>query len=99
MRGYENYRFRDLDAMVLSFEYRYPIWDIGVRNGSVLDFVLFYDAGLVSHAIEDELSADKLLTGYGFGLRARKTLGTIIRLNLSRSSEDIRIDIKFGKDF
>jgi len=99
LRGYENYRFMERDIFLLNFEYRYPVWDLGLPDRLAMDFVWFYDAGMVSRAIEKELSFNNLLSSYGIGLRVRKNAGTVIRLNLSHSSEMIRVDLKFGKDF
>ncbi|HMB69438.1 MAG TPA: hypothetical protein VKU85_09000, partial [bacterium] len=55
LRAYDAWRFRDLDAVVMNVEYRFPIWDIGLPSGAGVDAVLFFDAGRVSPALEDDL--------------------------------------------
>ena len=99
LRGYQNNRFSDLDAVVGNIEYRYPIWDLGLNNNLMMDWVWFYDVGMVSKKIEDNFNFKKLRSDYGIGLLVHNDMGAIIRIDLSKSVEELRVDIKFGKDF
>lgn len=99
LRGYESLRFRTLDWLLLNLEYRYPIMDIGLENGFAIDFVYFFDAGIPSNKIENDLKSKKILKSYGVSIRLRKNLGVILRLNIARSSESTLIGLKLGKDF
>ncbi len=99
LRGYESLRFRTLDWVLLNLEYRYPIMDIGLENGFAIDFLYFFDAGIPSNEIENDLNIKNILKTYGASIRLRKKLGVILRLSIARSSESTLIGLKIGKDF
>jgi hypothetical protein len=99
LRAYDPLRFRDRDAALLNLEYRFPIWDIGVASGAAMDAVLFFDTGLVSPAIEDDLVWDDFRTGGGFGLRLRDRRAALARLNVAFARDELRIEYKTGRDF
>ncbi|MBZ0264622.1 BamA/TamA family outer membrane protein [bacterium] len=74
IRGFERGRLRDRDMMLVSAEYRYPVWRNWERAGA--DFFLFMDAGQVSHdlysskgLLENSSFFKDFRQGFGFGLR------------------------------
>jgi len=100
LRAYESLRFRDRDVVLANAEYRFPIWDIGVKSGLAMDAVLFFDAGLVSSALEDDLGRfEDYLTDGGFGFRIRTDSATQARLNVGFGHEGTRVEYKLGRDW
>lgn len=93
IRGYRRGRFRDLDMVLCSVEYHYPIWS---RFDINLDAFLFFDAGQVSSDILTRIGAGESHTGYGFGFRAWKTAEELGRLMLGFSREHVRIYLTVG---
>ncbi len=91
IRGYREYRFRDTRNLLLNVEYRWEVW-------TYVDFTLFFDAGKVfSDASETDFTG--LHTGYGFGIKAHGPGGTILRVDLARSTEGYRLHIGAGPSF
>jgi outer membrane protein assembly factor BamA len=79
VRGYSTFRFRDNHRMLWSAEYRWT-------PSRFLDMALFYDAGKVaSHA--GDLDFENLKSAYGIGLRIVSLNGTVLRVEVARSSE------------
>ena len=91
VRGFKEYRFRDLRNLYLNAEYRWEVW-------TYLDLAIFYDAGKVfSDASETNFS--NMHTGYGFGVRAHGPGGTILRVDVARSTEGYKLHIGAGPSF
>lgn len=99
MRAYDAWRFRDLDTVVMNAEYRFPVWDIGVASGAAMDAVLFFDAGRVSPAIEDDLVWRELKSDGGFGFRLHTRQTALGRINVAFSSDNTRVELVTGRDF
>jgi hypothetical protein len=99
LRAYDPLRFRDLDSALLNVEYRFPIWDIGLSNGTAMDAVFFFDAGLVSPAIQDDLVADDFKSDVGVGLRVRNRWATLLRIDAAFAADETRIEYRTGRDF
>lgn len=78
-RGYERGFFRGEGALLLSAEYRWPIWD-------TWNAFLFWDEGQV---FDDygEIAADRLHTSYGAGLSLRSERGFLLGLRIGRSAQ------------
>lgn len=87
LRGFSDYRFRDRNLVLLSAEYRWPIF-------RALDGALFYDAGTVAASARD-LSMRQLHTDYGVGFRFHSTTRMMARLDLARSVEGGRVLFTF----
>jgi outer membrane protein assembly factor BamA len=87
LRGYSDYRFRDLDAMLFDAEYRWPV----LRR---VDAALFYDVGAVAPAIgalSGHLHAD-----YGAGIRVHTAKRLLVRLDVARGNEGMRALVTFA---
>lgn len=91
IRGFREFRFRDARTLLLSAEYRWELW-------TYLDFALFADAGKV-FSEADEFDLHNLETAVGFGLRGHGPGGTVIRFDLARSREAIKVHIGGGPSF
>lgn len=82
LRGYGSNRFRDEGILLLTAEYRWPVW----HN---LDAVLFTEAGQVFSQYED-LAPDAFHLGYGGGFHFVTGSQLAFRLELAGSSEGVR---------
>jgi outer membrane translocation and assembly module TamA len=91
IRAFREYRFRDTRTLLLNAEYRWEVW-------TYLDFVLFADAGKVFSDSVD-LDFHGLETAIGFGLRGHGPGGTLLRFDLARSRESIKVHIGGGPSF
>lgn len=93
LRGLRRDRLRDLDAALLTAEYRYPIW----RH---MDAVLFLEAGNVYGDLFDEFDLDHLELSYGGGVRILgRDGGVMLRLEIGASPERTNFILKFGESF
>ena len=84
IRGFQRGRFRDLDMLFGSAEYRYPIWQI-------MDAFLFVDAGQVTHDIFNDFSISDSQIGYGVGIQIWGREGLISSLAIGKSKDDFRV--------
>jgi outer membrane protein assembly factor BamA len=91
IRGFREFRFRDARTLLFSAEYRWELW-------TYLDFAVFADAGKV-FSESSELDLHNLETAVGFGLRGHGPGGTVIRFDLARSREAIKVHIGGGPSF
>lgn len=87
LRGYLDYRFRDLDMLLMNAEYRWPI----LRR---VDAAVFYDAGSVASA--SNLLSRKIYTDYGAGLRLHSATRMLVRLDVARGAEGTRSLVSFS---
>ena len=83
LRGYDDYRFRDRNELLLNAEYRF-------RLLSPLDAAVFYDAGRVAARFGD-LDLTRLRTSYGVGLRVHAKDRNLFRIDVGRSNEGTRV--------
>ena len=83
MRGYESYRFRDRNSLLLQAEWR-------IMVNRFMDTAFFYDAGKVAPRVED-LDLKDMTHDYGFGVRFHSPVSTFFRVDLSRSPEGLRL--------
>jgi outer membrane protein assembly factor BamA len=91
LRGFREFRFRDLNQMVFNLEYRWEAW-VG------LDMAVFGDAGKVFHDTS-EFNLDDLEASYGLGFRFNTTRNIFLRIDIGRSREGVRFFIKFEPVF
>lgn len=91
IRGFREYRFRDTRNLVLSAEYRWEVWPY-------LDFTFFFDSGKV-FSDPDDFDLSGLHTGYGFGMRIHSPEGMVVRFDLARSVEGLKLHISGGPSF
>jgi hypothetical protein len=86
LRGFPDRRWRDRGLLLLTAEYRWPIWVYDRAEGTGLDFYFLSDVGQVF----PELSAirtDDFTFSYGGGIRLLTGSGFAVRVEYARSSE------------
>lgn len=92
IRGFDSFRFRDVNALLLNAEYRWQVW---LR----LDLALFVDAGQVFEDFE-ELSAGEMAYGYGLGFRFMGAEErALARFDIARSREGYALIVTIGSIF
>ena len=84
IRGYNRGRFKDRDAVILSGEYRIPLWHS-------IDTILFLEAGQVSDNIFDDFLFRQFQLGYGIGFRIFNSERLISTLQFGISDEKFRV--------
>jgi hypothetical protein len=91
LRGYEPWRFRDRNRLLLSGEYRWTA-------GSFVDMALFVDAGKVAPRLAD-LDLHGLSTSYGIGASFHTPISTVTRIELARTREGNSLVLSFSPSF
>jgi len=91
LRAYQEYRFRDRNALLFNLEYRWYAW-------SGLDMALFYDAGNVFPHYEDMTIKD-MKTSYGIGFHFNSKTSLPLRVDIAHGDEGPRLIIKFSNIF
>ena len=84
IRGFHRNRFRDLDAILGTVEYRYPI-------SAMIDALLFVDAGQVQRDVFQDFSSNDTQWVFGAGFRVWKMDGSLIRLELGVGEDGAKI--------
>lgn len=79
LRGFVSNRFRDDGSLLVTAEYRYPIWD-------QFDAVFFIDAGQVFDTF-DAVAIDRFRVSYGGGFHMLSTGGLSARFEVAGSVE------------
>lgn len=88
LRGFFNYRFRERHSILLTAEYRWYAQEY-------LDGAIFYEAGKAV-ATRSALDFTRLTSSIGAGVRLHGPQTTVIRLEVARSREGMRILLKFS---
>lgn len=88
LRGYGNYRFRDRHALLFTAEYRWYVQEY-------VEMAVFYDAGKVA-ARRRDLDFDNLKSDVGIGLRFHAPQTTVMRFEVARGTEGLRLIIAFS---
>jgi hypothetical protein len=83
LRGYDTARFRDLNSLLISAEFRWI-------PTAALDMALFYDAGKVTNQRGD-LNFKGLKSDVGIGARFHGLFSTPLRIDLAVSNEGWRL--------
>ena len=83
LRGFQSWRFRDQNSLLLQAEWR-------IMVNRFFDTALFYDAGKVT-ARRQDLDFKGLRNDYGFGARFHTPFATVFRIDVARSREDTRL--------
>jgi outer membrane protein assembly factor BamA len=91
LRGYDDFRFRDRNMVVVNAEYRWEAF-------SGLDVALFADAGQVAARAQD-LRLRDMKTSAGFGFRFNTAKSVFYRIDVGFSQEGARVSMKFGNIF
>lgn len=92
LRGFREFRFRDVNAALLTAEYRWEAW-IG------LDMALFVDFGKVFADHADVGDLDDYRTTYGIGFRFNTAEGVFFRVDVAKSSEGFKTYLTFDHVF
>lgn len=88
LRGYDDYRFRDRDAMLASAEWRTHL--VGL-----FDIAGFVDTGSVAPTF-GTLASNRLLADYGVGVRVHSASRLIVRLDVARGTEGMHTILSFS---
>jgi hypothetical protein len=88
LRGFSNYRFRDRHSILGTAEYRWYVQEY-------LEMAIFYDAGKVVSRRGD-LDFTGLKSDVGIGLRFHSPRATVLRFEVARSNEGLRLIFGFG---
>lgn len=88
LRGYSAYRFRDRHSIIFTGEYRWYVQEF-------VDMAVFYDAGKVAPRRGD-LNLDGLKSNVGLGIRFHGPETTVLRLELARGNEGLRLIVAFS---
>jgi Omp85 superfamily domain len=87
LRGFSNYRFRDLHSIYMTAEYRWYAQEF-------LDAAIFYDAGKVVPD-RDSLNFSGFKSSVGAGIRLHSPQMTFLRIEVAKSKEGMRILFAF----
>jgi outer membrane protein assembly factor BamA len=91
LRGYDSWRFRDRNSLLLQAEWR-------IMVNRYFDTAVFYDAGKVT-AEARQLNLKDLRDDYGFGLRFHGPMSTPLRLDFAHSREGLAINFSSSAAF
>jgi AAA family ATP:ADP antiporter len=91
LRSYPTFRFRDRNRLLLTGEYRWTA-------GSFVDMALFADAGKVAADTKD-LDLRDLKKSYGLGVSLHTPRTTMVRVEVARGSEGMRLNVSFSPSF
>ena len=83
LRGFESWRYRDSDSLLLQAEWR-------ITANRFVDTAVFYDAGKMAARFAD-LDLNDLQHDYGFGVRFHGPISTPLRIEVARSHEGLRL--------
>ena len=90
LRGYNTFRFRDRNALLLQAEYRW-------RVNEFVTGALFYDTGTVGPTLD---SLGRFERNYGVGLRAGGRMGSAFRMDFAFGGrEGNRLLVRFDDAF
>jgi outer membrane protein assembly factor BamA len=103
LRGYIANRFTDNSSWHAVAEYRFWIIPRGFAMTDTIriervGMALFYEAGTVAKSLE-ELSAARVHTSYGVGLRFSLERTAVFRADIGFSNEDVNVTVGFGLSF
>jgi outer membrane translocation and assembly module TamA len=88
LRGFSSYRFRDRHSLLVTAEYRWYAQEF-------LEAAIFYDAGKVASTRSD-LDFSHLKSDVGIGFRLHTPGTTLLRVEIARSAERLRLIIAFS---
>jgi hemolysin activation/secretion protein len=91
LRAFDDFRYRDENALLLNAEYPIPVHKFA-------DVALFGDAGKVANDYRGSIRKG-LIADYGVGLRLHTATRTIFRLDVAHGREGNRFLAKVNKAF
>jgi hypothetical protein len=92
-RGYQDFRFTDRGLLLLSAEYRWPIWVAREASRAGIDMILLADFGQVFREV-DQINTDRLAASYGFAFELAGLKGMLARAEFGWSDEETVV--RFG---
>lgn len=87
IRGFSRGRFRDLDKILGSLEYHYPVW---WRSERKVTSFLFVDAGQVANDMSRQLDWEDVQVSFGGGFSYANDEGESLRFLVGKSKEQYR---------
>ncbi len=94
IRGFDRGRFHDMNSLMGSLEYRFPLRRIWSRSG--IDFLVFADGGKVSSEEFEDINDTPLQGGFGFGVRYWNNESETARVEVGISNEEVRLYLVVG---
>jgi hypothetical protein len=91
LRGYDNFRFRGTELLLLQAEYR---WEAV----PAIELLLFTDTGKVASE-EGELRTSDYKTDWGVGVRFKSFKAVMMRLDVAWGDEGSRVLLRFNPSF
>lgn len=91
LRGFRTDRFRDDGLLLITLEYRYPLWNFA-------DITLFVDEGQVFSRYS-EIGIQDFHTSYGFGFHLLSAKGFAFRSEFAFSKESSRVILSINPNF
>lgn len=91
LRGFSTNRYRDTGSLLITLEYRYPLWDFS-------DVVFFVDEGQIFNRYSD-IGINDFHTSYGFGFHLISTKGFAFRSEFAFSRETSRFILLISPNF
>jgi hypothetical protein len=91
LRGYSSFRFRDDKLLALASEYRFEL-------SPKIELALIYETGKVFPTMR-EFDLSNLRRSWGAGIRLKSLRRVHLRLDVLRSPERTRVDLKLGPSF
>jgi hypothetical protein len=91
LRGFDSWRFRDRNSLLFQAEWR-------IMVNRYLDTAFFYDTGTVASRFSD-LDLHQLKSDYGFGARFHAPFLTLLRVEVARSNERLKLVIGSSASF
>jgi outer membrane protein assembly factor BamA len=92
LHGYRTRRFVDNDLLLVTFEYRYPIW-------TKLDAFIFHEEGRVFGSMFDDFAFEEWKLTTGMGVRAWGQDGEVGRVLFAVGKEGVRFYVHMGADW
>jgi outer membrane protein assembly factor BamA len=84
LRAYSTGRFRDRHSLLTSAEFRW------IPNRLAMDMAVFYDAGKVANRRGD-LNFEDMVDNWGIGARFHGPISTVLRIELARGSDGLKL--------
>jgi len=98
LRGFDSFRWRDRGILLLSAEYRWPIWANKTADGTGVDLYVLGDVGQVFRRAGD-INGRNLTTSMGAGLRLGSMTGFVARMELAWSDEGAQFRLQTDQPF
>lgn len=98
LRGFDSFRWRDRGLVILSAEYRWPIWANKSADATGLDLYALADVGQVFRNAHD-IGGGNLATSLGVGMRLGSVRGFVARMEVAWSDEGAQFRLQTDQPF